>query len=174
VEELKQEDAERRKREAKYLELGKKAYEFGEYPTSVEYLERAVEDCGRETSYGGEALMWLALAYQVGPPCLLPAVWLGLAGSGQVCSCATGCCGTGGGPGVIWGSSVWQVGAAGCIAWQGAAWALAGRGVGVTKPRPWCFQVMKRPDLCHPMVGLGPVPCHPCLDLMQGSCMLLV
>lgn len=76
LEELKQEDAERRKREAKYLELGKKAYEFGEYPTSVEYLERAVEDCGRETSYGGEALMWLALAYQVGAGCQLPAAWL--------------------------------------------------------------------------------------------------
>ena len=65
MEEIKVEEAERRKREAKYMELGKKAYEYGRYPESVQFLEKAVEQAGRETSIGGEALMWLALGYQV-------------------------------------------------------------------------------------------------------------
>jgi TPR repeat protein len=65
MEEIRIEEAERRKREARYFEAGKKAYEYGQYQTSVEYLEKAVEQAGRETGLGGEALMWLALGYQV-------------------------------------------------------------------------------------------------------------
>lgn len=63
--EIQAEETERRKREAAYFEAGKKAYERGQYENSVSYLEKAVEQCGRTTILGGQALMWLALAYQV-------------------------------------------------------------------------------------------------------------
>lgn len=45
---------------------GKKAYERGQYENSVSFLEQAVEKAGKATILGGEAMMWLALAYQVG------------------------------------------------------------------------------------------------------------
>jgi NADH:ubiquinone oxidoreductase subunit F (NADH-binding) len=44
---------------------GKKAYERGQYENSVSFLEQAVEKAGKATILGGEAMMWLALAYQV-------------------------------------------------------------------------------------------------------------
>jgi len=62
--ELKKEEAARRAREARWFEAGKVYYERGEYPESVAAFERAVEENGRESSIGGETLMWLALAYQ--------------------------------------------------------------------------------------------------------------
>lgn len=65
AEELAKEEAERRAREAKNFELGKKLYERGEYRACVEALERGVEDAGgRGTQLGGECAMWLALGYQ--------------------------------------------------------------------------------------------------------------
>eukprot|EP00878_Enallax_costatus_P017611 GHUV01018504.1.p1 GENE.GHUV01018504.1~~GHUV01018504.1.p1 ORF type:complete len:182 (+),score=36.35 GHUV01018504.1:205-750(+) len=63
--EIQAEEAERRQREAAYFEAGKKAYERGQYENSVSFLEKAVEQCGRTSVSGGEAMMWLALAYQV-------------------------------------------------------------------------------------------------------------
>jgi hypothetical protein len=66
IQELRVEEAARRAREAKYFEAGKAAYERGEYPDAVACFERAVEDNGRQSAIGGDALMWLALAYQVG------------------------------------------------------------------------------------------------------------
>lgn len=48
------------------LLLFPQAYERGEYASSVEFLERAVEQAGRGSVLGGEAMMWLALGYQVG------------------------------------------------------------------------------------------------------------
>eukprot|EP00775_Hariotina_reticulata_P010561 gene10561-10721_t len=62
--ELAAEEAERRKKEAAYLEGGKKAYERGQYDDSVTLLEKAVEQAGKGSMLGGEAMMWLALAYQ--------------------------------------------------------------------------------------------------------------
>jgi hypothetical protein len=64
IEELKAEEKARRAREAVWFEAGKAAYERGEYPDSVAAFERAVEENGRSSVIGGEALMWLALAYQ--------------------------------------------------------------------------------------------------------------
>ncbi|KAI8467958.1 MAG: hypothetical protein J3K34DRAFT_428856 [Monoraphidium minutum] len=63
-EELRLEEEARRKREAVFFEAGKAAYERGEYPESVASFEKAVEQSGRQTAAGGDALMWLALAYQ--------------------------------------------------------------------------------------------------------------
>ncbi|WIA29826.1 hypothetical protein OEZ86_012297 [Tetradesmus obliquus] len=62
--ELSAEEAERKKREAAYMEAGKMAYERGQYSDSVTFLERAVEQSGKASVLGGEAMMWLALAYQ--------------------------------------------------------------------------------------------------------------
>ncbi|KXZ52800.1 hypothetical protein GPECTOR_8g187 [Gonium pectorale] len=62
--ELKAEDEELKERLARNLELGKRAYECGEYPASVRLLEQAVRDVGAETALGGEAQLWLGLAYQ--------------------------------------------------------------------------------------------------------------
>ncbi|KAF8073247.1 hypothetical protein HT031_000908 [Scenedesmus sp. PABB004] len=62
--ELAAEEAERKQREAAYLEAGKKAYERGQYGESLEFLEQAVEMSGKASVLGGEAMMWLALAYQ--------------------------------------------------------------------------------------------------------------
>jgi hypothetical protein len=42
------------------------AYERGQYGDSVSFLEKAVEQTGKASVIGGEAMMWLALAYQVG------------------------------------------------------------------------------------------------------------
>ena len=64
VEELKREEAERRAREARWLEAGKEAYERGEYADAVKAFERSVEENGRDGTVGGDSLMWLALAYQ--------------------------------------------------------------------------------------------------------------
>jgi hypothetical protein len=44
---------------------GKLAYERGQYESSVGFLEQAVEKAGKTSIAGGEAQMWLALAYQV-------------------------------------------------------------------------------------------------------------
>lgn len=41
------------------------AYERGQYQDSVQFLEKAVEQTGKASIMGGEAMMWLALAYQV-------------------------------------------------------------------------------------------------------------
>lgn len=62
--ELAAEEAERREREAAFLEAGKKAYERGQYESAVSFLEKAVEQAGRGSVLGGEAMMWLALGYQ--------------------------------------------------------------------------------------------------------------
>lgn len=64
--ELASEEAERKKREAAFLEAGKQSYERGQYENSVAFLEKAVEKSGKASVLGGEAMMWLALAYQVG------------------------------------------------------------------------------------------------------------
>jgi hypothetical protein len=64
--ELSDEEAKKRAREAAYLEAGKQAYERGQYQDSVSFLQTAVEKAGKTSMLGGEALMWLALAYQVG------------------------------------------------------------------------------------------------------------
>lgn len=69
--ELKAEDAAIKERMARNLELGKRAYECGEYPASVRLLEQAVRDVGPDTALGGEAQLWLGLAYQVGVQVLL-------------------------------------------------------------------------------------------------------
>ena len=42
------------------------SYERGEYPESVAALEQAVQDVGADTNMGGDAQLWLGLAYQVG------------------------------------------------------------------------------------------------------------
>jgi tetratricopeptide (TPR) repeat protein len=63
-EQLRAEEAARRARELEWLERGKVAYERGEYPDAVAALERAADEAGRLSSVGGDALMWLALAYQ--------------------------------------------------------------------------------------------------------------
>ncbi|GLC37815.1 hypothetical protein PLESTB_001479500 [Pleodorina starrii] len=62
--ELKAEEDAVKERLARNLELGKKAYECGEYPASVRLLEQAVRDVGPDTVLGGEAQLWLGLAYQ--------------------------------------------------------------------------------------------------------------
>ncbi|KAG2498892.1 hypothetical protein HYH03_003083 [Edaphochlamys debaryana] len=62
--ELQSAEEELKARLAKNLELGKKAYECGEYPASVRCLEQAVRDVGEDTVMGGEAQLWLGLAYQ--------------------------------------------------------------------------------------------------------------
>lgn len=64
--EIKAEEAELKVKLCRNLELGKKAYECGEYPASVKLLEAAVNDLGADTVLGGEAQLWLALSYQVG------------------------------------------------------------------------------------------------------------
>ena len=63
-EEIKAEEAARREREARNLQAGKRAYSSGEYPAAVKLFEAAADDTGRLSPLGGEALMWLALAYQ--------------------------------------------------------------------------------------------------------------
>ncbi|GIL70912.1 hypothetical protein Vretimale_3875 [Volvox reticuliferus] len=62
--ELKAEEEALKERLARNLELGKRAYECGEYPASVRLLEQAVKDVGADTVLGGEAQLWLGLAYQ--------------------------------------------------------------------------------------------------------------
>ncbi|PNW75474.1 hypothetical protein CHLRE_12g528050v5 [Chlamydomonas reinhardtii] len=62
--ELKKEEEELKAKLARNLELGKKAYEYGEYAASVRLLELAVQDTGPDTVLGGEAQLWLGLAYQ--------------------------------------------------------------------------------------------------------------
>lgn len=62
--EIKAEEAELKVKLCRNLELGKKAYECGEYPASVKLLEAAVNDLGADTVLGGEAQLWLALSYQ--------------------------------------------------------------------------------------------------------------
>ncbi|KAG2439345.1 hypothetical protein HXX76_004704 [Chlamydomonas incerta] len=62
--ELKKEEDEIKAKLARNLELGKKAYECGEYPASVKLLEAAVQDTGPDTVLGGESQLWLGLAYQ--------------------------------------------------------------------------------------------------------------
>ncbi|GIL46714.1 hypothetical protein Vafri_3632 [Volvox africanus] len=62
--ELKAEEEALKERLARNLELGKRAYACGEYPASVRLLEQAVTDVGADTVLGGEAQLWLGLAYQ--------------------------------------------------------------------------------------------------------------
>jgi hypothetical protein len=79
AEEMRAEEAARREREARNLTAGKRAYESGEYPAAVKLFEAAADDTGRLSPLGGEALMWLALAYQaVGreQECIDTYVWL--------------------------------------------------------------------------------------------------
>jgi hypothetical protein len=66
VEELKAEDEQVRLKLSRSLVLGKEAYSCGEYPAAVELLEQAVDELGTTSQLGGEAQLWLALAYQVG------------------------------------------------------------------------------------------------------------
>jgi len=47
------------------LLLTLQAYERGQYDDSVTLLEKAVEQAGKGSMLGGEAMMWLALGYQV-------------------------------------------------------------------------------------------------------------
>lgn len=63
--EIKREEAEAKERLSRNLNLGKRAYEVGEYMASVKLLEQAVQDVGPDTTLGGDAQLWLALAYQV-------------------------------------------------------------------------------------------------------------
>ncbi|KAL6748275.1 hypothetical protein V8C86DRAFT_1176484 [Haematococcus lacustris] len=49
---------------SKHLALGKEAYSCGEYAAAVRLLEVATEELGQQTVLGGEAQLWLALAYQ--------------------------------------------------------------------------------------------------------------
>lgn len=60
AEELRRERAAR----ARKFELGKQAYARGQYPTSTQLLERALDDEGPFSQLGGEIQLWLALAYQ--------------------------------------------------------------------------------------------------------------
>lgn len=55
---------ERKAAENVHFKYGKYAYGKGEYDTAVEALEKAVEECGSLSMGGGEASLWLALAYQ--------------------------------------------------------------------------------------------------------------
>jgi len=61
---LGKEDEEARRKLSENFALGKEAYSCGEYGASVVLLERAVEELGEQTVLGGEAQLWLALAYQ--------------------------------------------------------------------------------------------------------------
>lgn len=45
------------------LAEGQRLYERGRYSEAAEVLEAAEQEAGRETSLGGEACLWLALAY---------------------------------------------------------------------------------------------------------------
>ncbi|GFR43786.1 hypothetical protein Agub_g4903 [Astrephomene gubernaculifera] len=62
--ELAAEEAALKARLARHLEQGKRAYECGEYPAAVQLLEEAVRDTGGDSALGGEAQLWLGLAYQ--------------------------------------------------------------------------------------------------------------
>ncbi|GMH39287.1 hypothetical protein BSKO_07185 [Bryopsis sp. KO-2023] len=46
------------------FKIGKYAYSKGDYSGAVEALEKTVEECGTLSAVGGEASLWLALAYQ--------------------------------------------------------------------------------------------------------------
>ncbi len=65
ADELQKEDEARRAKLAPTLDLGKEAYACGEYAAAVKLLEKAVEEVGPDSQLGGEAQLWLALAYQV-------------------------------------------------------------------------------------------------------------
>lgn len=67
AEELRVEEEQLRMRIARNIELGKKAYEYGQYPEAVKFLEDGVNEAGRNSNFGGEGQLWLALAYQVRP-----------------------------------------------------------------------------------------------------------
>lgn len=64
AEEIRVEEEALKARLSRNLNLGKEAYECGEYVASVRLLEQAVEDAGPDTNLGGEAQLWLALSYQ--------------------------------------------------------------------------------------------------------------
>ena len=55
-----------RKARAVQFEAGKSAYARGRYPSSVELLEKALNEEGPFSQLGGEIQLWLALAYEVG------------------------------------------------------------------------------------------------------------
>ena len=55
----------RQQEENKTFELGKLAYARGQYETACKLFEDAVGRVGKHTQAGGEAQLWLALAYQV-------------------------------------------------------------------------------------------------------------
>jgi NADH:ubiquinone oxidoreductase subunit F (NADH-binding) len=57
------------------------AYERGQYGESVKFLEKAVEQTGKASVLGGEAMMWLALAYQVGWAAAATGFWVVVCGS---------------------------------------------------------------------------------------------
>ncbi len=61
VEDLRRE----RDQASEYFKAGKRAYESGEYFLAIKVLEQAVKELGRTTVIGGEAQLWLALAYAV-------------------------------------------------------------------------------------------------------------
>ncbi|CAN6464259.1 unnamed protein product [Victoria cruziana] len=64
LEKLAKEQAERRETAKLMFEVGQKAYGKGNYGRAIEFLEAALTIIPRQTLFGGEIQIWLAMAYE--------------------------------------------------------------------------------------------------------------